>query len=62
MLAGIIASFAAQGLDPVKAACAAVYIHGRAGDLLAEEKGVYGLTATGLADCIPIAIKSVKEG
>ncbi len=62
VLAGIIASFAAQGLDPVKAACAAVYIHGRAGDLLAEEKGVYGLTATGLADCIPIAIKSVKEG
>ncbi|MDD2574712.1 MAG: NAD(P)H-hydrate dehydratase [Firmicutes bacterium] len=62
VLTGIIASFVAQGLDPVKSACAAVYIHGRAGDLMAEERGVYGLTATGLADFIPMAVKAVKQG
>ena len=61
VLAGMIASFIAQGLEPVKAACAAAYIHGRAADLLAEEKGMYGLTASDLAERIPSAIKLIKK-
>jgi hydroxyethylthiazole kinase-like uncharacterized protein yjeF len=62
VLAGVIASFIAQGIEPSKAACAAVYIHGRAADLLAGEKGMYGLAASELAERIPMAIKLTKEG
>lgn len=61
VLTGIIASFIAQGIEPVKAACAAAYIHGRAADLLAGEMGMYGMTASGLAHYIPMAIKEIKE-
>ncbi|MGI6697126.1 MAG: NAD(P)H-hydrate dehydratase [Clostridiales bacterium] len=62
VLAGMIASFMAQGLEPTKAACVAVYIHGRAADLLAGERGMYGLTASELAERIPPAIKLTTEG
>ena len=61
VLTGIIASFIAQGLEPVKAACAAVYVHGRAADLMAENLGMYGLTASELADYIPAAIRETME-
>lgn len=61
VLTGIIASFIAQGATPIKAACAAVYVHGRAGDILAEERGIHGICATDLADYIPRAIKDVRE-
>jgi hydroxyethylthiazole kinase-like uncharacterized protein yjeF len=36
-LAGICGSLLAQGIDPFKAACAAAYINGRAGDLAASK-------------------------
>lgn len=36
VLAGMIGSFAAQGLEPEKAACAAVFLHGLAGDVTAK--------------------------
>lgn len=62
VLTGIITAFICQGIKPLEAACAGVYIHGLAGDLLAEEKGLYGLTATELAEYIPKAIKVTKEG
>lgn len=62
VLTGVIASFTAQGLEPIEAACAAVYVHSRAGDFLSEQKGIHGLTAMGLADCVPMAIKMVKQG
>jgi len=62
VLTGIITSFICQGLKPVQAACAGVYIHGLAGDLLVGEKGEYGLTATELAEYISKAIKITKDG
>lgn len=46
VLAGLIVSFAAQGLKPIDAAKASVYIHGLAGDLAREEFGVLGMTPT----------------
>ncbi|HHY15727.1 MAG TPA: NAD(P)H-hydrate dehydratase [Firmicutes bacterium] len=48
VLAGLIGSLAAQGLNPLKAAAAGVYAHGAAGDL-AGEKGQRSLIA---GDCL----------
>ncbi len=48
VLSGIIAGFAAQGCSAEHAACAGVYLHGRAGDHAKERVGEYGLIATDL--------------
>ncbi len=50
VLTGLTASLLAQGMDPVQAACSAVFIHGRAADLLKEARGIRGITASLLAD------------
>jgi len=60
-LTGLVAAFLAQGMAPLKAAEAAVYFHGRAGDLAAEQKGITGLTAGDIAAYLPAAIKTVWE-
>ena len=39
-----------------------VWLHGRAGDLAAAEKGEYGMTVTDLIGQIPYALKEVTEG
>jgi hydroxyethylthiazole kinase-like uncharacterized protein yjeF len=57
VLAGMIAALLARGTDPVDAACAAVYLHGLAGDILKEQMGDTGLTAMDVADRIPAAIQ-----
>ncbi|HEY6843664.1 MAG TPA: NAD(P)H-hydrate dehydratase, partial [Thermoanaerobaculia bacterium] len=59
VLGGMIAAFLARGVDPFDAACAAVYSHGFAGDLLKEEMGDTGLAAMDLAERIPIAIQKM---
>lgn len=61
VLTGVIAAFLAQGLTPEIAASVAVYIHGRAGDLAAEEKGEYGMVASDIIDNLPLAIKKTME-
>ena len=48
ILSGICGALLAQGLQPVKAACAAVYVHGLAGDMMAQQWGQMGLVATDL--------------
>jgi NAD(P)H-hydrate epimerase len=60
VLSGILVAFLARDTDPLDAACAAVYLHGLAGDLLAEEYGDTGLTAMDLAERIPRAIQKVR--
>ena len=62
VLGGIMAAFLARDIDPFDAACAAVYLHGFAGDLLKEEMGDIGLAAMDLAERIPMAIKRLREG
>ena len=59
VLTGIIASFVAQGLSPEWAAISAVYIHGKAGDLSAGEKGQIGMIAGDIVENIPHALKEV---
>jgi ADP-dependent NAD(P)H-hydrate dehydratase / NAD(P)H-hydrate epimerase len=57
VLAGMVAALLARGTDALDAACAAVYLHGLAGDILKEQLGDTGLTAMDLADRIPAAIQ-----
>ena len=54
-LAGLMAALVAQGID--NAAPAAVWLHGRAGDLAAAYKGEYGMTPSDVVEQIPYAIK-----
>jgi hydroxyethylthiazole kinase-like uncharacterized protein yjeF len=59
VLAGMVGALLARGVDPFDAACAAVYLHGRAGDLAAESLGQESMLAGDLLDALPRALKSV---
>jgi NAD(P)H-hydrate epimerase len=58
VLSGMIGGLLAQGLSPVDAAVAGVYIHGLAGDRIAEERGEIGMVATDLLEKIPGILNS----
>ena len=60
VLAGMIVALLARGDDPADAACAAVYLHGLAGDILKEESGDIGMAALDLAERVPRAIQRVR--
>ncbi len=60
VLAGAIAGFVAQGLPLFEASVAGVYVHGKAGELLAHEFGDAGGIAGDLLSCLPKAIKQIK--
>jgi NAD(P)H-hydrate epimerase len=60
VLAGVIAGLRAQGLDAFDAAVAGVYLHGRAGELVAEEMGDTGALAGDVADALPYAIHDLR--
>ncbi len=50
VLTGIITGLMAQGYTPLNASIFGVYLHGRAGDLAAEEHGYQALTARTIID------------
>ena len=58
-LGGAIAALAARGLAPLAAAAAAVWVHGRAGALLAAEVGESGALATDIVDALPRALREI---
>ncbi len=62
VLSGIIGGLLSQRVDPFHAAVAGAYVHGRAGDLLAQELDESGITAGDLQRMLPFAMTSVKEG
>lgn len=65
VLAGMILSLLGQGMAAPEAAALAVYLHGLAGDLAAEELGEYGMLPSDLIQRIPKAILTIsgeKEG
>ncbi len=59
VLAGIILSLLGQGCEAFAACCAAVWLHGRAGDLAAADKGERSMTPTDLLEQIPYAMKDL---
>lgn len=61
VLTGVIAAFLAQGYKPIHAAFIGVYLHGLAGDIAAEKKGEFGMTASDIADYIGRAIMQITE-
>ena len=56
LLEGMILSLLGQGIEPKRAVPAAVWLHGKAGDLAAARYGEYGMTPEDLLDHIPAAI------
>jgi len=62
VLAGMIGALLARGVEPAEAACAAVFLHGRAGDLAAEELGEEAMTAGDLLGHIGPALCGLREG
>jgi NAD(P)H-hydrate epimerase len=61
VLTGIIAGLRAQHLNSFTAACAAVYVHGLAGDLAAAVKTQAGLIASDVIEFIPAALHQIKQ-
>jgi len=61
VLSGVIAGLAAQGLSLFHAAACGVYLHSRAGEIVAEELGDAGVIATDLLPALPRVIKALKE-
>ena len=59
VLGGIVVALLARKIDPFDAACAAVYLHGFAGDLLRDAMGDTGLAANDLAEKLPHAIQAL---
>lgn len=59
VLGGAIAALLARGLAPLAAALSGVWVHGRAGALLATEIGESGALASDIADALPRALRQV---
>ncbi len=62
VLTGLIAGWMTQGLDPLAACLAGVFLHGRAADALSEESGPFGYLASDVMRQIPAQIRSIVEG
>lgn len=61
VLTGIIAGLIAQSIIPIEATKAGVFLNGLAGDIVAEDKGNYGMIASDVIEAIPYAIKRIQE-
>ena len=59
VLAGILGTFAAQGMDVFQTAQAGVYLHGFAADCKMEEKGLRGLIASDLLEELPKVMREI---
>lgn len=61
VLTGVITALVCQGLSPFDAACLGTYLHGLAGDIAAERKGMISLISTDICDCLPDAIRQYER-
>ena len=60
LLAGLLVGLVGQGIAPFQAACAAVWLHGRAGDLAAAEKSQGSLIASDLIEKLSEAFRDIS--
>lgn len=61
VLTGVLTGLLAQSYESDEAAILGVYLHGIAGDLVAREKGEYGMSASDLVESLPFAYKTLKR-
>lgn len=61
VVAGVLAGLLAQGIAPIDAACAAVWLHGTAGDIAALRKTQIAMKAGDIADALPAAFQRVAK-
>lgn len=57
VLAGMTGALLAQGVKPFDAAAAAIYLHGLAGDIAAEQLGKASMLPSDLIECIHAALR-----
>lgn len=57
VLAGMIVSLIGQGIHPLKASAAAVWLHGKAGDLCAKDLGQYAMLPSDMLRYLPQLMK-----
>lgn len=57
LLAGMITSLIGQGVKPLEAAACGAWLHGRAGDICAEEIGQYGMLPSDILTVLPRLLK-----
>ena len=62
VLAGVIVGLLAQGLGPFEAASLGVWLHGRAGEMVATEVGEAGVVAGDLLPLLPRAMRELRQG
>ena len=62
VLAGLLTGFLAQGMEPYKAACSAVYIHSKAGEAAANEVGTRAMLPADLTVYLPGAYMDARWG
>jgi ADP-dependent NAD(P)H-hydrate dehydratase / NAD(P)H-hydrate epimerase len=60
VLSGIIGALLAKGMPALNAAIAGVYIHGLAGDIVAQEFSQESMTATDIINALPTAFKQIR--
>ncbi len=61
ILTGILATLLAQKVDPFDAACAAVWIHGRAGEIAGKKVGQRSTVARNIVESIAEAIHEYEQ-
>lgn len=61
VLTGVITSFCGQGVGAYNAAVLGAFVHGLAGDIAAEDKGKFGMTAGDALESLPYAIRLLSE-
>lgn len=61
VLTGIITALLARGYKHAEACLVAMYLHGLAGDIAAEELGLESLVASDIIRCLPKAFKRLTE-
>lgn len=62
VLTGILAACLARGLEPFRAACAAAFLHGTAGEVAGERFGAPGAIAGDVVHAIPPTLRRLQTG